>query len=187
MSRLHRKNRDTSVSSGVRVPTHSPFETVLTNSTNSTKCQRTFYVPRELWKIFQRICGSQGRSCSQTITDLITEYCRKNEESMKTIRLDFYIRAAPGSQVNIAGQKVEAKQTINQQKTFTTTITRIESDPLFGDREIEKAFQVTEGELIDLLRQWPLLSENAKQTWRQILKQVDHPIAKDILNQEEVP
>jgi len=54
----------------------------------------------------------------------------------------------------------------------------------FGHTVLDsRTLSISEKDLLELQGQWGTLSERGKQSWIQILKQVDHPIARKILEE----
>lgn len=149
-----------------------------TGGSSRDRVQVGLEVNAEIYRAFLRLCPYRG--AGRVLESLMAKYIAEQAGKPDVIinqSLMQYIHAEPFSKVTI-NNKI-------QQKTFTAVVRRVESDPIWGDREIEETMEVTERDLIDLRGIWPPISERSRQRWREILRQIDHPIAKEILLRDQ--
>jgi len=72
----------------------------------------------------------------------------------------------------------------SRSQAFAVRVKR--ASDFFGHTVLDsRTLSISEKDLLELQGQWGTLSERGKQSWIQILKQVDHPIARKILEEEE--
>ena len=88
----------------------------------------------------------------------------------------------PGnSQTVLVAFTDNAESNESQPRVFKAQIKTLRKDSLGRDVEVEKTVEVGEEFLPWLLKGWPPADDRAKQYWLKVLRQIDHPIAREIL------
>jgi len=117
---------------------------------------------------FKEICSRDGYRISDELLKLVERWLREHNWPPGNPQLPL---------TKFSGDRIPGTP-------FKAQITITRKDPLGrGHVEETKSIQVSERELQQLLVQWQGLSERGKRIWVRILKQVDHPIARKILEE----
>jgi len=118
---------------------------LINNLITKRKMPFAFSSVPELIKVFDRICGVHGKSRSEVLNKLIIDYVKEHQEKHGQVELtQYFVKAEPGSQVNIAKKQV-IKYNISQRlelkmikKDLTLIIQKLEAKEGKQDFYIER-------------------------------------------------
>ena len=132
-----------------------------------SKTIRLVLIPKpgeeEKIRAFKQLASRNGLKISRILFEKVEEFLKEhnwppgNSQTVMTVFLEDPISDESQPQVYEAQLKTQERNTI----------------------------KVSEKELQQVYEQWEHITEKGKQSWIQILKQIDHPIAYEILEKEQ--